>query len=109
MVDARKVHAALVLALMCMVVTAARAAIVMDWNTRAETITADKHLPPPVQGRTLARMHVAMFEAINAIERRYRPYRLDLVADRNTSREAAAGRGPPPGGGGGFFASGGGG
>ena len=35
-------------------------------------------------------MHVAMFEALNAIDRRYTSYRLDLVADRNTSREAAA-------------------
>ena len=35
-------------------------------------------------------MHVAMFEAVNAIERRYVPYRLKLVADRNTSRETAA-------------------
>jgi hypothetical protein len=90
MVDARKAHAVLVLALLCVTMSAARADIVMDWNARAETITADKHLPPPVQGRTLALMHVSMFEAINAIERRYRPYRLDLVADRNTSREAAA-------------------
>ena len=62
----------------------------MDWNARADAIAADKRLPPPVQGRALAMMHVAMFEAVNAIERRYMPYRLELVADRNTSREAAA-------------------
>jgi hypothetical protein len=68
----------------------ARADVVMDWNVRAENITADKHLPPPVQGRALAIMNVSMFEAVNAIERRYKPYRLELVADRNTSREAAA-------------------
>ena len=43
-----------------------------------------------LHGRALAMMHVAMFEALNAIERRYKPYRLELVADRNTSREAAA-------------------
>ena len=35
-------------------------------------------------------MHVAMFEAVNAIERRYVPYRLKLVADRKTSGETAA-------------------
>jgi len=73
-----------------MVAVSARADIVMDWNGRADAIAADKRLPPPVQARALALMHVSMFEAINAIERRYKPYRLELVADRNTSREAAA-------------------
>ena len=62
----------------------------MDWSARADAVAAEKRLPPPVQGRALALMHVSMFEAINAIERRYKPYRLELVADRNTSREAAA-------------------
>ena len=64
--------------------------VIMDWNARADAVAAEKRLPPPVQGRALALMHVSMFEAINAIERRYKPYRLELVADRNTSREAAA-------------------
>jgi hypothetical protein len=68
----------------------AYADIVMDWNGRADVIAADKRLPPPVQARALAIMHVSMFEALNAIERRYQPYRLELIADRNTSREAAA-------------------
>jgi hypothetical protein len=68
----------------------ARADVVMDWNSRAEEVVTEKRLPPPVQARALALMHVSMFEAINAIERRYRPYRLELIADRNTSREAAA-------------------
>ena len=67
----------------------ARADIVMDWNGRADAIATDKRLPPPVQGRALALMHVSMFEALNAIDRRYKPYRLELIADRNTSREAA--------------------
>jgi hypothetical protein len=35
-------------------------------------------------------LHVAMFEAVNAIERRYAPYKLDLKADRDTSKDAAA-------------------
>ena len=62
----------------------------MDWNTRADAVAIEKRLPPPLQGRALALMHVSMFEAINAIERRYKPYRVELVADRITSREAAA-------------------
>ena len=35
-------------------------------------------------------LHVAMFEAVNAIDKRYAPYRLNLVADRTASKEAAA-------------------
>ena len=35
-------------------------------------------------------LHVAMFEAVNAIDRKYSPYKLSLAADRNTSKEAAA-------------------
>ena len=67
-----------------------QADVVIDWNARADAIAADKRLSSPVHGRGLAIMHVAMFEALNAIDRRYTSYRLDLVADRNTSREAAA-------------------
>ena len=35
-------------------------------------------------------LHIAMFEAVNAIDRRYAPYKLNLSADRAASREAAA-------------------
>jgi hypothetical protein len=35
-------------------------------------------------------LHVALFEAVNGIERRYHPYRLSLVTDRQASHEAAA-------------------
>jgi hypothetical protein len=68
----------------------AQADVVIDWNTRADAIAAEKQLASPLHGRGLVMMHVAMFEALNAIDRRYQPYRLSLVADRNTSREAAA-------------------
>ena len=70
--------------------SAAQADVIVDWNTQADAIAAEKRLSPPLQGRGLAMMHVAMFEALNAIDRRYQPYRLNLVADRNTSREVAA-------------------
>ena len=83
-------YRAAALALLVTLAATARADVIMDWNARADAIAADKRLPPPMQGRALAMMHVAMFEAVNAIERRYEPYRLKLVADRNTSRETAA-------------------
>jgi len=68
----------------------AQADVIVDWNTRADAIATEKRLTAPLYGRSLAMMHVAMFEALNAIDRRYQSYRLNLVADRNTSREAAA-------------------
>jgi hypothetical protein len=68
----------------------AQADVIIDWNTRADAIATEKKLGAPAYGRGLVMMHVAMFEALNAIDRRYQPYRLNLVADRNTSREVAA-------------------
>jgi hypothetical protein len=68
----------------------ARADVIMDWNAKADAIAAEKQIWPFPHGRGLAMLHVAMFEAVNAIERRYEPYKLSLTADRNTSKEAAA-------------------
>jgi len=70
--------------------TAARADMVTDWNARAETIGIEKQIAPAFNARQMAILHVAMFEAVNAVERRYAPYRLNLTADRDTSKEAAA-------------------
>ena len=68
----------------------ARADVVMDWNAKADAIAAEKQVPPAQHSRALSILHVAMFEAVNAIERRYAPYKLTLSADRSTSKEAAA-------------------
>lgn len=67
-----------------------QADVVMDWNAQSDAIAATRKLQSPVNSRANALLHVAMFEAVNAIERRYQPYRLNLVADRRTSPEAAA-------------------
>ena len=64
--------------------------MVTDWGARAVAIGAEKQLPNSRFSRGLAMMHVAMFEAVNAIDRRYKPYKLDLAADKGASREAAA-------------------
>jgi hypothetical protein len=71
-------------------VGAARADVIMDWNAKADAIAAEKQILPAPHSRALSLMHVAMFEAVNAIERRYTPYKLTLSADRSTSKEAAA-------------------
>ena len=81
-----RVLAAAVLALAAMT---ARADVIDDWTDATDAIATDQRLPPPLYARVLALLHVSMFEAVNAIDRRYASYALDLVADRKTSREAA--------------------
>src|SRR6187551_1428751 len=90
MVAAQKSRNLLALVLLSALASTSRADVIMDWNARADSIATDKRLLPPVHGRVLAMMHVAMFEAVNAIERRYVPYRLKLVADQKTSGDTAA-------------------
>jgi hypothetical protein len=67
-----------------------RADVIIDWNTKSDEIAAQKQVPPFNHSRGTAILHVAMFEAVNAIEGRYLPYKLNLAADRTTSKEAAA-------------------
>ena len=64
----------------------ARADVVMDWNAKVDAISTAKQLVNSANSRGQAMMHVAVFEAVNAIDKRYTPYRLNLTADRGTSR-----------------------
>src|ERR1700754_4259760 len=68
----------------------AKADVIMDWNAKADAIGIEKQLVNSANSRNQAMLHVAMFEAVNAIDKRYTPYKLNLTADRGTSREAAA-------------------
>ena len=77
-------------AALAMSVSTAHADTITDWTARAESLAAEQKLRPPEQARALAMLHVAMFEAVNAIDRRYAPFGARLMTDRNTSREAAA-------------------
>src|SRR5437867_1934901 len=67
-----------------------RADVIAGWNAKAESIAIEKRMLPAPNARGMAMLHVAMFEAVNAVERRYAPYKLTLSADRSTSKEAAA-------------------
>lgn len=68
----------------------ARGDVIVSWNTTADLIAAEKGTGTPQHARGLAILHLAMFEAVNAIEQRYTPYKLKLSAERSTSKEAAA-------------------
>jgi hypothetical protein len=46
-------------------------------------------VPGALQPRVLAIVHIAMFDALNGIERRYEPVHVDAQAPRGTSRRAA--------------------
>ncbi|HEX6636656.1 MAG TPA: vanadium-dependent haloperoxidase [Steroidobacteraceae bacterium] len=62
--------------------------VITQWNAIAEAnIPASASVVLP---RTLAIMHVAMFDAVNSIEGGYTPYRVQLPALRHASSEAAA-------------------
>ncbi|HUQ09816.1 MAG TPA: vanadium-dependent haloperoxidase [Steroidobacteraceae bacterium] len=80
----------LALVLLALCAWPARADVIMDWNGRADALAVEQRQTPVNHSRTLAMVHVAMFEAVNAIEQRYQPYRLKLITDHNTSKELAA-------------------
>src|SRR4051812_33537745 len=54
--------------------TSVYADVISDWNEKAVSIVTARQLPPPQAERIMAMVHVAMFDAVNTIERRYRPY-----------------------------------
>ena len=67
-----------------------RCDVVTEWNATA--VTAVQSLGPstPIQSRALAMVHLAMFDALNAIDRRYASYATPLAPSPDASREAAA-------------------
>jgi len=69
---------------------AARADAVLDWNIIALKTTAAAPFNPPLETRNLAIVHAAMFDAVNAIVREFRPYAVALRAPAWASPEAAA-------------------
>ena len=71
--------------------TAAAGNVINDWDEKAVSIVQTGTVPPPPTAfRTMAILHVAMFDAVNSIEPRYKPYKIRLAATPDTSKEAAA-------------------
>jgi len=68
----------------------AHADIVTIWNEKALELLPKMSKQGPFNLRGLAMMHAAMFEAVNAIERRYSPFKVDMTAPKDASAEAAA-------------------
>jgi hypothetical protein len=75
--------------------TPACANVITDWDEQAIVAVAPlANVPSPYTPYAAYRMmgivHAAMFDAVNSIERRHRPYLVQLPADPATSKEAAA-------------------
>lgn len=68
----------------------AMADAITDWNERGVAAGYTARISPDMHSRCMAIMHLSMFEAVNAIEPRYTPYRTVIRADRGASKEAAA-------------------
>lgn len=68
----------------------ASADVVLDWNVVGLRATAAAPFNPPLEARNLAIMHAAMFDAVNALTREFRPYRVRLRAPAGMSADAAA-------------------
>jgi hypothetical protein len=64
----------------------AHANVITDWDVKAVAFAS----PGVVGQREVTLVHVAMFDAVNSIERRYRPYLVQLTVARTASLEAAA-------------------
>src|SRR6266700_441845 len=79
----------LITAALAVVAPSAFANVITDWNENAVTFVTPRMVPGAGQ-RVVVIMQVAMFDAVNSIERRYRPYLVQLPAAQTTSKEAAA-------------------
>src|SRR5215472_10989141 len=63
--------------------------VVTDWDQKTEASIAEGKQLPFAGTRTMAIVHVAMFDAINSIEGRYTPYKFKVPAPAGSSSEAA--------------------
>ena len=74
--------------------TSASANVITDWDEKALAVVTPMAsfggTSPYMAQRMMGMVHAAMFDAVNSIERRYRPYLVQLPADPATSKEAAA-------------------
>ena len=62
---------------------------VTEWNEKALACTLTAKQPSYVASRTMAMVHVAMFDAINSIEHGYTPYKVKASGPAGASGEAA--------------------
>ncbi len=64
--------------------------VVTDWNTAALNAIRAGSTAPPIASRSLAILHVSIYDAVNGIARTHEPYLVQSSASASASREAAA-------------------
>src|SRR3954447_8649841 len=75
---------------------AASANVITDWDEKALGVVQPNEAPaPPRIGpaggfRVMTIVNIAMFEAVNAIDPRYKSYKVETTAPHDTSQDAAA-------------------
>src|SRR5262249_3201662 len=69
---------------------AAASDAVLQWNDAALSAIKADRTPPPVAVRNLAVLHVAVYEAVNAIHRTHQSFRMRTVGPPGASPQAAA-------------------
>src|SRR5215470_5012353 len=62
--------------------------VITEWDEKAVAIVSA--MPPYDAQRIIGLVHAAMFDAVNSIEQRYRPYLVQLPVPPGTSKDAAA-------------------
>src|SRR5262245_5947839 len=68
----------------------AHADVITAWNDKVVAVGVQTRQSTIVHTRSVAIVHLAMFDAVNSIDRRYTPYRVQAPTTAGTSREAAA-------------------
>ena len=69
---------------------AALADVIWDWNRNAERLLSAAGVAGNSKSRAMSTVHVAMYEAVNAIDGRYAPYAVRLAPAPAASPDAAA-------------------
>src|SRR4029450_12073689 len=70
--------------------TPANADVVTDWNNAALDAIRAVRTAPPIASRSLAILHVSIYDAVNGITRTREAYLVPSAVQASASREAAA-------------------
>src|SRR5213082_632625 len=70
--------------------TPANGDVVTDWNNATLDAIRTGRTPPPIASRSLAILHVSIYDAVNGIARTNEPYLVQSEVPASASREAAA-------------------
>jgi PAP2 superfamily len=76
--------------LACSISIPANADVVTDWNNAALDAIRVGRTAPPIASRSLAILHVSIYDAVNGIDRTHEAYLVPSAAPASASHEAAA-------------------